>query len=55
MHFDLHFIRRKIKLIQEIAHFSFDEISKDRIKFLALLTPIRSLVPFSGPHPEGSG
>src|SRR4030042_5398919 len=40
---DTHFIRRKIKLIQEdlseldrLAHYSFDEISRDRIKFLAL-------------------
>ena len=40
---DTHFIRRKIKLIQEdlseldhLAHYSFDEISKDRIKFLAV-------------------
>ena len=43
MHFDLHFIRRKIKLIQEdlseldtLARYSFDEISKDHIKFLAV-------------------
>jgi uncharacterized protein YutE (UPF0331/DUF86 family) len=40
---DIHFIRRKIKLIQEdlseldhLARYSFDEISKDRIKFLAV-------------------
>ncbi len=40
---DIHFIRRKIKLIQEdlseldtLVHFSFDETSKDRIKFLAV-------------------
>ena len=38
---DTHFIRRKIKLIQEdlseldhLAHHSFEEITKDRIKFL---------------------
>jgi uncharacterized protein YutE (UPF0331/DUF86 family) len=43
MAIDIHFIRRKIKLIQEnlseldnLARFSFDEISKDRIKFLAV-------------------
>ena len=43
MAIDIHFIRRKIKLIQEdlselgnLAHYSFDEISKDRIKFLAV-------------------
>jgi len=43
MAIDIHFIQRKIKLIQEdlseldnLAHFSFDEISKDRIKFLAV-------------------
>jgi uncharacterized protein YutE (UPF0331/DUF86 family) len=43
MPIDIHFIRRKIKLIQEdlskldhLAHYSFDEISKDRIKFLAV-------------------
>jgi len=40
---DTHFIRRKIKLIQEdlseldrLAHYSFDEISKDHIKLLAV-------------------
>ncbi len=39
---DIHFIRRKIKLIQEdlseldnLAHYSFDEIFKDHIKYLA--------------------
>ncbi|MCJ7783204.1 MAG: DUF86 domain-containing protein [Desulfobacterales bacterium] len=43
MPIDIHFIRRKIKLIQEdlseldhLAHYSFDEISKDHIKMLAL-------------------
>jgi uncharacterized protein YutE (UPF0331/DUF86 family) len=43
MAIDIHFIRRKIKLIQEdlseldrLAHHSFDEITKDRIKFLAV-------------------
>jgi uncharacterized protein YutE (UPF0331/DUF86 family) len=43
MAIDIHFVRRKIRLIQEdlseldkLAHFSFDEISKDRIKFLAV-------------------
>ncbi len=43
MALDIHFIRRKIKLIQEdlseldnLARYSFDEISKDRIKFLAV-------------------
>jgi uncharacterized protein YutE (UPF0331/DUF86 family) len=40
---DTHFIRRKIKLIQEdlseldrLAHYSFDEITKDHIKLLAV-------------------
>ncbi len=40
---DTHFIRRKIKLIQEdlskldgLAHYSFDEITKDHIKYLAV-------------------
>ena len=40
---DTHFIRRKIKLIQEdlseldnLAHYSFDEISKDHIRVLAV-------------------
>ena len=40
---DTHFIRRKIKLIQEdlseldhLAHYTFDEISKDHIKLLAV-------------------
>ncbi len=39
---DIHFIRRKIKLIQEdlseldnLAHYLFDEIFKDHIKYLA--------------------
>ena len=39
----LYFIRRKIKLIQEdlseldnLAHYSFEEITKDHIKFLAV-------------------
>jgi len=43
MAIDIHFIRRKIKLIQEdlseldgLAHYSFDEISKDHIKYLAV-------------------
>jgi uncharacterized protein YutE (UPF0331/DUF86 family) len=43
MPIDIHFVRRKIKLIQEdlseldpLAHYSFDEISKDHIKFLAV-------------------
>jgi uncharacterized protein YutE (UPF0331/DUF86 family) len=43
MPIDTHFIRRKIKLIQEdlseldhLAHYSFDEISKDHIKLLAV-------------------
>jgi uncharacterized protein YutE (UPF0331/DUF86 family) len=43
MSIDTHFIRRKIKLIQEdlaeldtLAHYSFDEISKDHIKLLAV-------------------
>ena len=43
MALDTHFIRRKIKLIQEglseldhLAHYSFDEISKDHIKLLAV-------------------
>jgi len=43
MPIDIHFIRRKIKLIQEdlseldsLAHYSFDEINKDHIKFLAV-------------------
>lgn len=43
MPIDIHFIRRKIKLIQEdlseldnLAHYSFDEITKDHIKFLAV-------------------
>jgi uncharacterized protein YutE (UPF0331/DUF86 family) len=42
MPIDIHFIRRKIKLIQEdlseldnLAHYSFDEIFKDHIKYLA--------------------
>ena len=42
MSIDIHFIRRKIKLIQEdlseldnLAHYSFDEIFKDHIKYLA--------------------
>jgi uncharacterized protein YutE (UPF0331/DUF86 family) len=40
---DTYFIRRKIKLIQEdlselddLAHYSFDEITKDHIKYLAV-------------------
>jgi uncharacterized protein YutE (UPF0331/DUF86 family) len=43
MPIDIHFVRRKIKLIQEdlseldsLAHYSFDEISKDHIKYLAV-------------------
>lgn len=43
MALDIHFIRRKIKLIQEdlseldnLAHYSFEEITKDHIKFLAV-------------------
>jgi len=43
MSVDTHFIRRKIKLIQEdlseldhLAHHSFDEITKDHIKILAV-------------------
>ena len=43
MAIDTHFIRRKIKLIQEdlseldaLAHYSFDEITKDHIKYLAV-------------------
>jgi len=39
MALDIHFIRRKIKLIQEdlseldnLAHYSFEEITKDHIK-----------------------
>jgi uncharacterized protein YutE (UPF0331/DUF86 family) len=43
MAIDIHFIRRKIKLIQEdlseldhLAHYSFEEISKDHIKYLAV-------------------
>jgi uncharacterized protein YutE (UPF0331/DUF86 family) len=43
MPIDIHFIRRKIKLIQEdlseldnLAHYSFDEITKDHIKLLAV-------------------
>ena len=43
MPIDTHFIRRKIKLIQEdlselddLAHYSFDEITKDHIKYLAV-------------------
>jgi uncharacterized protein YutE (UPF0331/DUF86 family) len=43
MPIDIHFTRRKIKLIQEdlseldhLAHYSFEEINKDRIKFLAV-------------------
>jgi uncharacterized protein YutE (UPF0331/DUF86 family) len=43
MAIDIHFIRRKIKLIQEdlseldnLAHYSFNEISKDHIKYLAV-------------------
>ncbi|MBS3920265.1 MAG: DUF86 domain-containing protein [Deltaproteobacteria bacterium] len=43
MAIDIHFIRRKIKLIQEdlseldgLAHYSFDEITKDHIKYLAV-------------------
>ena len=43
MPIDIHFVRRKIKLIQEdlseldnLAHYSFDEITKDHIKFLAV-------------------
>jgi hypothetical protein len=40
---DIYFVRRKIKLIQEdlseldqLSHYSFEEISKDHIKFLAV-------------------
>ena len=43
MALDIHFIRRKIKLIQEdlseldnLAHYSFEEITKDHIKVLAV-------------------
>jgi len=43
MPIDIHFVRRKIKLIQEglseldsLAHYSFDKISKDHIKYLAV-------------------
>jgi len=43
MAIDTHFIRRKIKLIQEdlselddLAHYSVDEITKDHIKYLAV-------------------
>src|SRR4030043_33541 len=43
MPIDIHFVRRKIKLIQEdlseldnLAHYSFDEITKDHIKLLAV-------------------
>lgn len=43
MALDIHFIRRKIKLIQEdlseldnLAHYSFEEITKDHIIFLAV-------------------
>ncbi len=43
MALDIHFIRRKIKLIQEdlceidnLAHYSFEEVTKDHIKFLAV-------------------
>jgi len=43
MAIDIHFTRRKIKLIQEdlseldhLAHYSFEEISKDHIKCLAV-------------------
>jgi len=51
MPIDIHFIRRKIKLIQEdlseldpLAHYSFDEISKDHIKFLAVERLIEKIV-----------
>ena len=47
---DTHFIRRKIKLIQEdlseldhLAHHSFEEITKDHIKFLAFSFKKKSL------------
>jgi uncharacterized protein YutE (UPF0331/DUF86 family) len=43
MPIDVHFVLRKIKLIQEdlseldnLAHYSLDEITKDHIKFLAV-------------------
>jgi len=43
MPIDIHFVRRKIKLIQEdlseldnLAHYSFDEITEDHIKLLAV-------------------
>src|SRR3972149_6722183 len=43
MPIDIHFVQRKIKLIQEdlseldhLAHYSFEEISKDDIKYLAV-------------------
>jgi len=51
MPIDTHFIRRKIKLIQEdlseldpLAHYSFDEISKDHIKFLAVERLIEKII-----------
>jgi len=51
MPIDIHFIRRKIKLIQEdlseldrIAHYSFDEISRDHIKFLAVERLIEKII-----------
>ena len=51
MPIDIHFIRRKIKLIQEdlseldrLAHYSFDEISRDHIKFLAVERLIEKII-----------
>ena len=51
MPIDIHFVRRKIKLIQEdlseldrLAHYSFDEISRDHIKCLAVERLIEKII-----------
>ncbi len=51
MPIDIHFVRRKIKLIQEdlseldrLVHYSFDEISRDHIKFLAVERLIEKII-----------